>query len=733
MLEGNAVTGQDKLQKAKIPCRETGIEIRKTFCGICTSNMYCGVDAYVKDGRVIKVEGDPDHPANRGKLCVKGSALRDYVYSPRRILTPLRRTGPRGSGEFAPIPWEEAYGEIAERLNGWKEREGAESVLFYAGMEKWYRPMLHRLANRFGTPNYGTESSTCATSTRLAWLCTAGMQAAPDLENCKSILGFSLNQYYSRFQEALLVEKARARGAKIVIVDPRDTPTSQKMADIHLKNIPGTDGALALGFAYLFLKMGCVDRDYLARYTHGFEAYAAYAEGFDPRRVEKLTGVPAGELERAARLLAQNMPMAIHESVSPITHHRNGMQNYRAMISLSALTGCYDRRGGNLPRPYTYANQSAGFVTREKDFIARARQEGMRSPLGYGRFPVWDALEDECQMADFSRQVLTGKPYPIRAMGAFGLNYRMLPQDQRVLEAIRKLDFFFDVDLFLTDSAKWADIVLPACSCVEREEFKIYRGGWAAYMHRAVEPLGQSRPDSRIISELAAALDLEDGPLRAGYDACLEEILEGTGLELEELKRVGRPVRVPGAVPYVPGTYLDGGCKTPTGKFEFASTVIGAINKDYGLDALPTYRDSTDDADPEEYPFILFTGASLPHALHSRTHDVASLRVLRAEPTADINPEDAERLGIGPGDDIALSTGLGRIVVKANPTRTVRRGTVSMYHGYREADVNTIIPDTHLDPYCGFAGFKSVRCRMERSRGEKDHGKEAGHGLPDQT
>lgn len=713
------MTEAQELLKAKIPCRETKIEVCKTFCGICTSNMYCGVDAYVRDGRIIKVEGDPEHPANRGKLCVKGSALRDYVYSPRRILTPLRRVGPRGSGEFAPISWEEAYGEIARRLNDWKMREGPESVLFYAGMEKWFRPMLHRLANRFGTPNYGTESSTCATATKLAWMCTAGMQASPDLKHCKSILGFSLNQYYSRFQEALLVEQARERGAKIVIVDPRETPTSQKLADIHLQNDPGTDGAVALGLAYLFLEQGCVDRAYIAEHTHGFEEYEAYVKGFDPKRVEAMTGVPARTLERTAELLAENMPMAVHESVSPITHHRNGMQNYRAVISLLALTGCYDREGGNLPRPYTYANQSAGFTTREKAFIAAARQEDMPPPLGHGRFPVWDALEDECQMVDFSRQVLTGKPYPIRAMGAFGFNYRILPQDQQVLEAIQRLDFFFDVDIFLTDTAKWADIVLPACTSVEREEFKIYRGGLAAYMRPAIQPLGQSRPDSRIISELAAALGLEDGPLRGGYDACLEEILEGTGLGLRELKEAGRPVAVPSAVPYVPGSYTARGYNTPTGKFEFSSSLIAGIDPKYGLDALPTYRDSAGDADAGEYPFLLFTGSSLPHALHSRTHDVASLRVLRREPAADLSVEDAERLGVRGGDDIELYTALGQITVKANPTRTVRPGTVSMYHGYREADVNTIIPNTHLDPYCGFAGFKSVRCGI-RAAGKRD-------------
>lgn len=213
------MTRNEELLKAKIPCPETGIEIRRTLCDICSPSSHCGVDAYVKDGVILKVEGTKDHPLNQGLLCTKGAANRQYIYREDRIKTPLKRTGPKGSGSFEPITWEEAYETIASKLLQAKADYGAHSVQFFSGYSKWYRPILQRLAYSFGSPNYGTESSSCFTSGLMAWQTATASPARPDMKNAKLFLGWAHNPYYSGYLGARSTERLKKSGCKFIIVD----------------------------------------------------------------------------------------------------------------------------------------------------------------------------------------------------------------------------------------------------------------------------------------------------------------------------------------------------------------------------------------------------------------------------------------------------------------------------------------------------------------------------------
>lgn len=179
------MTKQEELIRAKIPCKESGIIIKHTMCDICTPGPQCGIDAYIKDGKVIKVEGTKGFPSNDGKLCTKGASNRQYIYRQDRIKSPMRRTGPKGSGEFEPISWDEAYREIAAQLNRLKQRYGPESVAFVCGYSKWFRPFLQRLAFSFGSPNYMTESSACYRATVVSSKCVFGVPVITDLRNTK--------------------------------------------------------------------------------------------------------------------------------------------------------------------------------------------------------------------------------------------------------------------------------------------------------------------------------------------------------------------------------------------------------------------------------------------------------------------------------------------------------------------------------------------------------------------
>lgn len=708
------MTELERKIKAKIPGEDTGIELRRTMCDICSPGMHCGINAYVKDGKVIKIEGIDGHPVNDGRLCTKGMANREYVYREDRIKTPLKRTGKRGEGKFEPISWEEAYALIADKMNQCKKEYGAESVAFYSGYSKWYRQVLRRFAYAFGSPNYGCESSACYTAAFMAWKTAAGDQANADIKNSDLFLGWAFNPFHSSYMEAKNAMELKEKGLKFIIVDTRRTPATEKLADLFLQPKTGTDGALAHAIANVLIQRGWIDQPYIEKYVYGFEEYAEYVSGFGEDNIEEITGVPYGLVVKAAEMIHESPRMSCNESSAPLCHHRNGLQNYRAVLSLLAITGNFDRKGGQLLTPHTYMHVACGFQTKEEEYLYETRPEGVKAPIGAERFPLWDYLEGEMQAMDLPRQILEGTPYPVRGIFALGMNARMFPDSNRMFRALESLDFFVDTDLFMTDTAKWADIVLPACSSFERGEFKPYNGGLAWYTNPAIEPLGEAKSDVEICTELARIMDLPDETLKKGYEHFIQKyILDDLGVTTEELKKAELPVKIAEVTPHEDLAELEKGLKTPTGKFELKCAVIEQ-HPEWGLEALPTYKEPLNDADSEKYPFVFSSGSRIPNAIHSRLHKVPRNRSLRPDPTADMNRADCEKLGVKEGDFIEISTEKGALCVKVNPTLTVPEGLVNLFHGYSEADAESIMDGDHLDPYSGFPAYRSVRCAVRK-------------------
>jgi len=709
---------QSPIPNGKIPALSRGIEIRKTICSICNPLSHCGIDAYVKDGVVIKVEGTGENPHNQGTLCSKGAASRQYIYHPDRIRFPLLRKGDRDSGTFEPISWDEALDRIAGELLRIREESGPESIAFYAGYPKWMRPFLKRLAHSFGSPNYCSESSTCSAGALLASKLNYGVAARADMSKSNCLMVWSTNPFYSNTSAARKLLDVIERGVHVIEVGPLITPLTSH-ADIHLRIRPGTSGALALSMAHVIIEERLFDRKFIEEWTIGFKEYLAYVQQFPPALGEQITGVSAELIQRAARLYATTKPAAILTGPNATVHHTNGIQNHRAITALIGLTGNFDREGGNYVAPPSYLYVVNGVVTRQAAFEQSRPWEEMAPRIGEDRYPVWCRLIPEAQAIHLPFQIQQRKPYPVRAVVGFGINHRMWPGSDFMCDSLKKLDFFVDVDLFMTDTARLADLVLPACSSFERSELKFYPEQYVIWTSPVIEPIGESRPDVDVILDLASRITPEDALLKKGYEGCMDWILKPTGLCVSELKRHpgGCPIQHVRMPPYQ--KYQDAGFSTPSGKMEFTSAVL----KEMGFDPLPQYREpnfsrpATPDMS-ETFPLILTTGARLPMLVHSRTYRLPWIRYLHPDPMVDIHPMDARERKISSGDWVELSTRRGRIRVKAHLTETVPSGTINMYHGYPGADVNEVIEPDYVDPISGYPGFKSLLCEVRRISGK---------------
>ncbi len=701
----------------KIPGEESGVEIRKSICTICDPGTQCGLNLYIKDEKIIKVEGDENQPAGQGTLCSKGAATRQYIYNDDRIKTPLRRVGEKGSEEFEPITWEEAYEEISKKLAGYKKEIGPETVAFFTGYTKFYRPWLKRLCHSYGSPNYLSESSSCYLGQWMAQKLVFGRRGDPHFAGgVQCLIVWSANPFYTNPGSARGLLNALKNGMKMIVVDPRVTPTTEK-ADIHLRLRPGTDGALALAMAHVIIKEDLYDKEFVRDFTEGFEEYKEYVMGFTPERGEELTGVPAHLIVEAARMFSTNVPSAILPSAAPVAQNTNGVQNHRAIFSLVGLTGSFDKKGGQIVNPASFLHAAGQFKSRQVEFRQSKPASEMAERIGDKKYPVWGELVDEeGQAMELPEQIRTEKPYPIKSVIGFGMNHRMWPDSTAMAEALKELDFFVAIDLFMTDTCKLADIVLPACSSVERSEFRCWPTGYATCTKPAIKPLYESKSDIDIIIELARYIAPEDQLLCSSFEETLDWMLEPSGMTTKELWEHPSGMQVPNPNRPKPLKYLETGFATPSGKLEFVSNVL----KKHGVDPLPIYKPPgmSKELTPElakEFPLILNTGARLPMLVHTRTYRLPWIQNIRPmTPAVDVHPIDAKANDLKQGDRVRIVTGVSAIEVNVNITKIGLPGVIHIYHGCNKADANALLEANYLDPISGYPGYKSSLCRLEK-------------------
>ncbi|MGO5052540.1 molybdopterin-containing oxidoreductase family protein [Lachnospiraceae bacterium LCP25S3_G4] len=681
------------------------VTVKKTACSIC--GPCCPIDAYVKDGKIISVEGSKSHPGQKGCLCSKGAASKQYVYNKERILYPMKRIGPKNQGAFARISWDEAYEMIAEKLLKIRGQYGAQSVLFYVGYPKWFRPALLRLSNGFGSPNFCTESSTCFQAAALAWRLLYGNGiCGPDLAHTNTVLIWSSNLYHSNVTMGSTYRDLKERGVKIIVVDPRKTVTAHE-ADLHLQLIPGTDGALALGMANIMIQEGLYDRAFVEQYVHGFEEYQAYVQEFTLEKVEKITGVKACLIEEASKLYAQHGPASLMFSAAPVVHNINGVQNYRAVFSLIALTGNYDIEGGNRVQATPVAPQNG---------VRKVQRLHTIQAIGEQEFPVWFDLsceEAQCsRMADYIKE----EGYPVKAVVGFGLNHHMWPEPDYLLDALSELDFYVNTEIFFSDSCKVADLILPACTSFEREEVKAERGGRFYLAEKAIEPLGESKSDLEIIMGIANKLGIQDDVLQLGVEQYQDYVLEPAGLTIAQLRKNKNGLFAKHMIEPKLKTYEQQNFATPTGKIEFYSLVLDKYRNTHGYHPLPFYQDYREctNIDRTRFPLILNTGSRKPQLFHARVYRMPWLANLETLNLVDLHPKEGKAYGIQDGDKVRINTPIGSIEGIACWNTTGLSGVIHMYHGNPKADVNNVLDRTYLDPISGFPGYKSYFCNIEK-------------------
>jgi len=697
-------------------------ETVKTICRMCL--MGCGIIAHVKDGEVIKVEGNPDFPINKGGICPKGLSSIQLLYDPNRLKYPLQRVGERGEGKWKQIPWDEALSITANKLNEIKGRDGARAIAFPKGQapawDIWY-DLWVRLVMAFGSPNLVTPLNVCFFP-RLSSFVTHGGYAESDFDNNDGIIVlWGYNPANSSLPASCRrIFEARDRGAKLVVIDPVFTPMAAK-ADLYIRPRPGTDLALALGMVNVIIAEQLYDKDFVERWTVGFNKLAQHIKDYPPERTGEITGVPAETVQEVARSYATIKPgiIAIGNGLEQTTH---AVQTVRGLSILQALAGNLDIPGGNIfdPEPPSIGESNP---TMMRNHLPNYAKESLsRHPL-YAQF-------DMSNRGEVVEAILAGRPYPIRGMLVFGTNIvTTTAQSTKVIEALTRLEFLAVHDLYMTPTAELADIVFPCTSFLESDDYCYWRLGSARHgrpqnMHiymwqpKVVEPVGECRSNWDFVVGVARALGLEEFFPWANLEDYVEWELKATGKDftIDQLKQ-----HPDGMVTIYPADKLyrkyDGtGFKTPSGKVELYSSIL----EKFGYDPLPAYREPAESpvSKPEvakKYPLICNNGMKPGVHTHSQFHELPWIKEIFPEPFAAVHPFTASKYHVKDGEQIIVESPRGSVRLKANITKAFPPNTVFIPHGWNKLGYNNLTDDEAVDPISGGFSTRAFLCRIQKS------------------
>ncbi|KUK53649.1 MAG: Nitrate reductase [Desulfotomaculum sp. 46_296] len=675
----------------------------KTACGLC--HMGCGMELEIKDGEITGVRGMRDHPLNKGLLCAKGRAVLEYVSSPNRLTSPLLKEG----GGWKEISWERAFEIIISQLSDLKDKR---SLGISLGMPILLSGtsnvgLIRRFAHVFGTPNCFSVESICYRCRMLGYIATLGRFFVADPEKSGCIFVWGSNPDHSSPPVGQKIRESKKNGAKLVVIDPRATALA-KRADLHLQPRPGTDCALILAMLNVIISEELYDREFVSKYTVGFDELSDHVSEFTTEHAQEITSVPSEKIREAARLFATSKSSCVVQGTNALDQVPSGFQNSRGIAVLQAITGNVDIPGGFIQTPRLRVN------------IVEVVEKAGEKPVGVDAYPIFYGIYGrefgEGQTLVMLDTLLTGQPYPISKMIISGTNPVITwPESAKVRRALKSLDFLVVIEQHMTETAQLAHLVLPAGTFLERTELCDYYSLWGiphVMLRNKILEYGQCRSDLDIWLELAHRMGfVKEFPWQTA-DELVDHMLEPSGLSRKELL-------LSGGVTYGQQKYKNyekQGFKTPSGKIEIYSSYL----KDLSLPPLPTYFEPVESPAKtpelaEKYPFILTTGARQVQYIHSQLREIAFLKRQFPEPLAEINPVTAREYNLNDQDEVIIESPRGEIKIKIKITRDILPGVINIPHGWGRANVNLLTDSAPVDPVTGYPALKALLCRIKKS------------------
>lgn len=636
-----------------------------TMCEMCV--WRCGVRAKVKNGRIVKLEGNPDHSHSKGKLCARGQSGLMTTYDRDRVLHPMVRVGQRGEGKFRQASWEEALDIVAGQMLRIKQQYGPEGMIF-SSTHNLSQTQFENVLNGFGSPNYGTQRSLCFNAMIVAFLMTYGIEEpSRNYDNVTYILmvGRNMAEAISTSETSAFVA-ALARGAKLVYLDPRFTKTAA-LADEWIPIKPGTDSAFLLGMIHEIVTYELGDCEFVKKYVVGCDELPAAMAEYTPEWAESKCGVPADTIRRIAREFAAEKHNALAHPGWRTSNFINSFQTERAIAALNAINGNVLTPGGCL----VAASPEAAGVPLGKPpqppypRVSALRLDGV--PWKYPMVPLKIGVFQEIRDA-----ILTGQPYQARGWFISRQNPVLsIPDRKKTLEALGKMEFITVVDVIMNDTAWFADVVLPEASYLERYDPLHVVDGRIFLRQPVIEPQGEARSALWIYKQLGERLGLADFFQYTDEEDYLRQQLAPLGLDLEQLKTRGYldPV-IEKAEEEVGDIHFN----TPSGKIEIYSETLEKA----GFPAWPTWEEPPV---PTPDRFYLLTGKVAQHT-QMGTQNNALLHKYEDQPRLWLHTSAAETRGIKTNDAVRVTSEVGEIVVPALVTEAIRPDCVYMTPGY---------------------------------------------------
>jgi len=673
-----------------------------TDCTLCYHS--CGTKVTVENGKAVKVEGLETHPLNKGKLCPKGEAALDNIYSPKRLKYPMKRV----NGGWERITWDQALTEIASKLLNLKREYGPSMLGMFSGSIGVENLEMVGLTQRFkatfGSPNFFSVESICYRMRIRTRQITFGKYPTEELDSNLYIF-WGHNPDESDFPLRLRIEENLKKGAKLVIIDPKRIPLADH-AEMYLRIRPGTDGALAVAMINVIIHEKLYDAEFIEKYTHGFDKLVPHVQKYTPEWAEKITWIPAEDIRKLARLFAKTTGASIYQGTNTQDQTANGTQNSRAFSVLQVITG-------NINNP-------GGWVISPRLKLGNVGMEVEGEPLGADRYPLFYEVWGRKSPYGVVTCVPESIPEKIKAFFVIGGNPIIsMPDSNAFKDAFKKLELLVVHDLFMTETGELAHYVLPACSHLEK---------WGvAYTYnvchcmpylmlrkKAIEPFHESWSEWKFFTELAKSLGMGDQfPWKSEEELVAFE-LGPTGLSFQQLLK-----EKPEGAYYQEKQYgmKESKFSTPTGKIEIYSAALEKV----GFDPLPAYLEPLRSplSTPEllkKYPLILSTGNRNLYYTHGQFREVEALKEKNPEPKAEIGPKTALQYDIKEGDEIVIETNRGFVRMKADVDERVAEGVVLIPHGWpREANANLLTDTECREPIMGYPDMKSLLCGIRKA------------------